>query len=231
VSVADGRASARARGPGVGLGEHGASNENFFALRRDVGNEGELVAVELQNVAQLLLLVELTVEALADVVRVHVEHRDVGLVVQGASLVLDQALAVFVDVAVVLVVGVHHGGDPAVQADQLQSQGLDRDDLVRVDVNLLLVALLVSEGHRQVEVLPGVGVVLGHKGVLGSTATAAAATTAGQKWGDVCGLGELEGGGSDGQSGKGCKGLHDLMRLLLLIRAEICADVFPQIKF
>ena len=57
MSVADGRASARARGPGVGLGEHGASNENFFALRRDVGNEGELVAVELQNVAQLLLLV------------------------------------------------------------------------------------------------------------------------------------------------------------------------------
>ena len=147
MSVADGRASARARGPGVSLVEHGASNQNFFALRRDVGNEGELVAVELQNVAQLLLLVELTVEALADVVRVQVEHRDVGLVVQGASLVRDQALAVFVDVAVVLVVGVHNGGDPAVQADQLQSQGLDRDDLVRVDVDLLLVALLVNEGR------------------------------------------------------------------------------------
>ena len=48
------------------------------------------------------------------------------------------------------------------ELENLEAEGLDGYDLVRVDIDLLLVAVLVSEGGLHIEVLDSVVVVLWH---------------------------------------------------------------------
>ena len=48
------------------------------------------------------------------------------------------------------------------ELEHLEAEGLDGDDLVRVDIDLLLIAVLVCEGGLHIEVLDSVVVVLWH---------------------------------------------------------------------
>ena len=57
----------RMSGPAVARVQHGVGTEDGGALVGEVGHVGELMAVKLKHMAELLLLSPLAVEAVADV--------------------------------------------------------------------------------------------------------------------------------------------------------------------
>jgi len=63
----------------------GSGAQNWLALVGQVCDVGELVAVELEDVAEGGLLTPLAGEALSKVGDIHVEHLDLRLVVEGGA--------------------------------------------------------------------------------------------------------------------------------------------------
>ena len=194
-------------GPGVSLVQVGAGSEDGLALVGKVSDVGELMAVELENGSQGLLLLPLTAKAVGDVVDILVENLNLTLVLEGLVGVGDDLGLVLGDLLGVVLVVVLGLSDSLGKLEDFESEGLDSDDLVGVDVDLLLIALLVCEGRLHVEVLDGVSVVFGNDG-----------TVVGAAFGDVSGDGglgkDLSGGlnlgldlgveGNDGD-GKSCE--------------------------
>lgn len=74
-------------GPSVGGWQHCVCTENLLTLVGDVSHVGELVAVKLEDVAQSLLLANLTGEAVFHVVGVQVQKLNLSKVVEGLLLV------------------------------------------------------------------------------------------------------------------------------------------------
>ena len=153
-------------GPGVGGGEHGAGTEDGLALVGEVGHVGELVAVELEHVAEGGLVVPLTAKALGNVTGVGEENVDLSLgkkslvgVGGDLGLVLGNSLSVVFEIVLGL-------GNALGELEDLETEGLDGNDLVGVDVDLLLVALLVGNGGGEVEVVDGVVERLRHDGTV-----------------------------------------------------------------
>lgn len=185
-------------GPHVGWHHHGAGAEDGLALVGKVSDVGELVAVQLEDVAQVGLLVPLTVKALGNISQVEEEHVNFGLgeeslvgVVRDLGLVSSNSLSVVFVVVLSL-------SDALGELENFETEGLDGDDLVGVDVELLLVALLVSDGGVHVEVMDSVVEVLRHDGAI---------VARGDLGGDLSLGGKVDGAGSSGEGGKSDK-LH-----------------------
>lgn len=129
-----------------------------------MGNIGELVAVELEDLAEGGLLAPLTAKAVRNIVHILVEHIDLGLVAQGGTSVVVDFGGIGLNLVRVFLVVPLGLGDSLGELQDLESEGLDGDDLIGVDINLLLVAVLISEGGIQVEVMDSVLVVLWNNG-------------------------------------------------------------------
>ena len=158
-----------ASGPGVSLVQVGAGSEDALALVGKVSDVGELMAVELENGSQGLLLLPLTAKAVGDVVDILVENLNLTLVLEGLVGVGDDLRLVLGDLLGVVLVVVLGLSDSLGELEDFESEGLDSDDLVGVDVDLLLIALLVCEGRLHVEVVDGGTVVLGDDGTVVSS--------------------------------------------------------------
>ena len=152
--------------PGVSGMKMGAGSENGFALVWQVGDIGELMAVELEDGAEGGLLAPLTAQAVRNIVHILVEHIDLGLVAQGGTSVVVNFGGIGLNLVRVLLVVPLGLGDSLGELQDLKSEGLDGDDLIGVDINLLLVAVLISEWGIQVEVVDGVLVVLWNNGAI-----------------------------------------------------------------
>lgn len=151
-----------ASGPHVGGVEHGVGAEDGLALVGEVGDVRELVAVELEHMTQGVLLLPLTAKALGNVAHVEVENIDLGLgkesligVGSDLGFVLGDGHSVVFEVVLSL-------GDALRELEHLETESLDGDDLVRVDVELLLVKLRVGDGRMEVEVMDSVREALRH---------------------------------------------------------------------
>ena len=131
--------------PAVGAIKVGSGSQDWLALVWEVGHVGELMAVEFEDSPESLLIVPLAGEAVSNILHVQEEHVDLGFVVEGSSrvssnlgLVLSNLLGVELEVCFSL-------GNSGSQLHHLESEGLDSDDLIGIDVNLLLIALLIRE--------------------------------------------------------------------------------------
>ena len=132
-------------GPCVSLVQLGGGAEDWFTLVRQVSHVGELMAVEFKNGAQCLLFVPLTAQAARYIVDILKENVDLALIVEcfvsvlgDVTLVLSDLLSIGLEVELSL-------RDSLRQLEHLESECLNRDDLVRVDIYLLLIAFLISK--------------------------------------------------------------------------------------
>ena len=76
--------------PGVGLVNVGAGAKDGLALVWQVGDIGELMAVELEHCAERLLFFPLSVQAVLDIIDIHEKSIDLSLIIQGfGSIVLN----------------------------------------------------------------------------------------------------------------------------------------------
>ena len=81
------------------------------------------------------------------------------------------------------------------ELEHLEAEGLDGDDLVRVDIDLLLIAVLVCEGGLHIEVLDSVVVVLWHDWAIVSLTSFSGGLSSSFGLGsDLSGSGGLDGG-------------------------------------
>ena len=135
-----------------------------LALVGQMGHIGELMAVELEHGTERLLFVPLAAQAAGNVVNVLVEHVDFRLVVQCFVAVLHDSALILLDllrVGLEVVLSLH---DALGELQDFQSDGLDSDDLVGVDIDLLFVAILICEGLLKVEIVHGVVIIFRHNG-------------------------------------------------------------------
>jgi len=151
-------------GPFVCLVQRGARPEHLLALVGQAGHIRELVAVELEDAAQLALLRVLPVQALVYIFHVHRQLLNARFVVQRHLMVRYDAVRVASNLRSVRLLVVLRLRDRVVQLHHLDAEGLDRDDLIGVDVELLLVSFLIGRSFAQIEVLHGRVVVFGHDG-------------------------------------------------------------------
>ena len=147
----------------------GAGAEDSLALVGQVSDVGELMAVELEHGAESLLLVPLTGEAVGNIVHILVKNIDLRLVVESALGVVVDSGVVGSDVSGVLLVVPLGLSDSLGELKNLKSEGLNSDNLIRVDVDLFLIAVLIREWGIEVEVVHGVVVVLWHDGAVVSS--------------------------------------------------------------
>lgn len=147
----------------------GTSSEDSLALVRQVCDVCELMAVELKDGTESLLLVPLTIEALLDVVHILVQYVNLCLIVQSVLSIFSNLGTVCIDFDGVSFIIVLSLSDSLGELENLKSESLDSDDLVGVDVDLLLVAILVREWRIKVVAMNGVFVVLRNdRAVVGS---------------------------------------------------------------
>ena len=123
---------------------------------------GELMAVELEHSTERLLFVPLAAQAAGNVVNVLVEHVNLRLVVKGLVAVCNDLALILLYLLRICLKIVLSLSDALCQPQNFQSEGLDRDNLIRVDIDLLFVAVLISEGLLKVEIVNGIVVIFWH---------------------------------------------------------------------
>ena len=123
--------------------------KNGLALSGQVWNEGELMTVELEYLAEDLLFVPLAMEAVRDILNIEVKNIDLGLVEKRFLWVLGDCLLVLHDLVIVRLLELLSFGDSLRQGKYFESQSLNSNDLIGVDINWLLVGVLVNKGLSQ----------------------------------------------------------------------------------
>lgn len=157
----------RACGPRVDVAEGGTGSEDGLALFGKHSNVGELMAVKLNNIAESPLLRPLSGESLSDVINMKLKNIDLGFVLEGHERVHGDSSLVHGDLSSVMLEVVLGMGDSVRELKDFETDGLDGEDLVRVDIDLLLVALLIGEWGVDVEGMHGVVVDLRDDGDAG----------------------------------------------------------------
>jgi hypothetical protein len=208
-------------GPAVARVEHGVGTKDGSALVRKVGNIGELVAVKLKHTAQLRLLSPLAVQAVTNISHILVKNLDLGFVQKGLVAVSGNLGGVLGNFLLVVLDIVLSLGDSLSELEDLKSEGLNGDDLIGVDVNLLGVALLVSEGTAKVEVVHGVVVALGHDGARPATLGTGLSSGGGGGLSGDCGGGsgvslQVNGGSRDSKGGEGGSEFHFVLVISII---------------
>ena len=128
----------------------GARSKDGLALVGQVSHIGELMAVELEHCTERLLFIPLSVKAVLHIIHIHEECINLRLVVDCFLSIVVNFSGVQSNVRCAFFIIVLGLCDSLRQLHSLKSEGLDCDDLVRVDVNLLLIAVLVCEGGVEV---------------------------------------------------------------------------------
>ena len=123
----------------------GARSKDGLALVGQVSHIGELMAVELEHCTERLLFIPLSVKAVLHIIHIHEECINLRLVVDCFLSIVVNFSGVQSNIVGAFLIIILSLCDPLSQLQHLKSESLDCDDLVRVDVNLLLVAVLVSE--------------------------------------------------------------------------------------
>lgn len=150
--------------PGVDGVEGRSGCEDRFTLERQVGNVSELVAVEFEDAAQRVLILPLASQALCNVLHVIVKNFDLGLGKKSLVGVGSDLCLVLGDLDRVVFEVVLGGRYALRQIKHFETEGLNSDDLVGVDVDLLLVAFLVRDRVSQVEFVNSLVEALRHDG-------------------------------------------------------------------
>ncbi len=198
-------------GPGVGAVHHGTGAEDGLALVGQVGHVGELVAVELKHSAEGGLLAPLALQAVLDVPGVGEQEVNLGLVNESSTRVGGDLGFVLSNLNLVLLEVGLGLGNLLGQLKNLETEGLNGNNLVGVDVNLLLVALLVGELGVQVEVVHSLVVVLRHNGaIVGGGGGGGAGLSSCFSLGSSVGV-HFNGSGSVCEHGEGSNKFHDFL--------------------
>ena len=192
------------RRPVVAVVEHATSSKNRSALVGELCHVGELMAVELEHSTKSLLLGPLTVQALANILHVQFKHVNLCLVVKGSMGVFCYLVFVLKDLlGVELVVSLSLRNSLG-QLKHLESQCFNRNDLIRVDVHLLLIAVLISERLLKVVVMHCVLIVCWHDwagvAILSRSCSSGSSLCLSLGLSSSCGLN----GGLSGNSGINC---------------------------
>lgn len=153
-------------GPGVGRVQLRVCAEDGLALVGQVSDVSELMAVELEHAAERLLFVPLAGQAVSNIVDILVKHVNLRFVVKSVcsvgvnfGVVGSNSLGVVLEIVLSL-------SDSLRKLKHFKSKGFDGNDLVGVNVDLLLIALLVCEGGVQVKIVHCVVVVVRHDGTV-----------------------------------------------------------------
>lgn len=133
-------------GPSIDSIQVSASAENGLALMWQVGHVSVLMAVELDDGSKLLLFAPLTTEAVGNIVDIVVKNLDLGFVDKSFVRILCDFLSILIDLFSVGLEVVLSLSDSLGKLQDFESKGLDSDDLVRVDIDLLLITFLICEG-------------------------------------------------------------------------------------
>jgi hypothetical protein len=202
-----------ASGPAVAWVQHGVGTKDGSALVGKVGNISELVAVKLKYAAQLRLLSPLAVQAVTNISHILVKNLDLGFVQKSLVAVSGNLGGILGDFLLVVLNIVLSLSDSLSELEDLESEGLNGDNLIGVDVNLLGVALLVSERTAEVEVVHGVVVALGHNGAgpatLGTSLSSAGGGGLSADCGGSSGVSlQINGGSRDSEGGEGGSEFH-----------------------
>lgn len=150
--------------PGVHVGKDGSGSEDGIALWWDVRHIGVLMAVKLKDTSVDLFLSPLSLEGHHKIVDIHIESHDSLGVVEGSSGVLRDLLSVVgnnggMDLEIVLSLLNSHG-----ELENLNSEGLNGDDLIGVDIDLVVVEVLGDGWEAEINIMDGHGVVLWNNG-------------------------------------------------------------------
>lgn len=204
----------------------GTSSEDSLALVRQVCDIGELMAVELKDGTESLLLVPLTVEALLDVVHILVQNVNLCLVVQSALSIVSNLGTVCTDFDGVSFIVVLSLSDSLCELENLKSESLDGDNLVGVDVDLLLVAILVREWRVKVVAMDGVVVVLGNDRAVVATLSLGLGlgSCLGGDFSSSIGA-QAEGLGGESNGCKSGKEFHNRCKFILYSKSEFRAHI------
>lgn len=153
-------------GPGVGRVQLRVCAEDGLALVGQVSDVSELMAVELEHAAERLLFVPLAGQAVSNIVDILVKHVNLRFVVKSVcsvgvnfGVVGSNSLGVVLEIVLSL-------SDSLRKLKHFKSKGFDGNDLVGVNVDLLLIALLVCEGGAQIKIVHCVVVVVRHDGTV-----------------------------------------------------------------
>lgn len=207
-------------GPGVGRVQVSVCAEDGLALVGQVSDVCELMAVKLEHAAERLLFVPLAGQAVSNIVDILVKHVNLRFVVKSVcSVGVNFGVVGSNSLGVVLVV-VLSLSDSLRKLKHFKSKGFDGNDLVGVNVDLLLIALLVCEGGAQVKIVHCVVVVVRHDGTV--VAFGSSGFDSGLN-GDISFniSAQVNGLGGDSESSKSKNEFHSCLSILIFIFLQL----------